>query len=115
MHPCASKNATRGKFRRKSMPQLVSVAPDWLKQEIARLLIGLKGVLCTAISSLHVMFKNTFVNDLRLNKDSQTCYPLCHYLRWMPGGSVSARSPSPPLRIVRSTCSRTCKFFQTFS
>lgn len=61
------------------MPQLVSVAPDWLKQETARLLIGLKGVLRTAISSLHVMFKNTFVNDLRLNKgffkDSQTCYP----------------------------------------
>ena len=69
----------RGKFRRKSMPQLVSVAPDWLKQETARLLIGLKGVLRTAISSLHVTFKNTFVNDLRLNKgffkDSQTCYP----------------------------------------
>lgn len=60
------------------MSQLVSVPPNWLKQETVRFLIGLKGVLRTAVSSLHVMFKNTFVNDLRLNKgffkDSQTCY-----------------------------------------
>jgi len=36
----------------KLVSQLVSVAPDLLKQETARLLIGLKSVLRTAVSSL---------------------------------------------------------------
>lgn len=100
----------------KSMLQLVSVPPNWLKQETVRFLIGLKGVLRTAVSSLHVMFKNTFVNDLRLNKDSLKIVGhvtlLCQMDAWRKRGSTI---PLPTLEKVRSTCSRTCNFVQTFS
>lgn len=76
----------------------------------------------TVVSSLHVMYKKTFVNDLRLNKG---CFEetivndfvtlLCHhYLRWAMICSVEAAArnllprllPPPPPPIPKESLDR---------